>query len=281
MGIEGSFECGDCLPGFSKVSSICVDVSKCTDSNVPSKMVMLMDTSGSLDNPLFGGRYGNFREMKNMAQDLVNVFPINEFAIRSFSSVITPYPASGAFVGKSGARGAIESMTYDNRQTRTGEALEQTADLLEDYTDSFNIVIVLTDGQATDGSCKAGQTCDMDKQTCLDASGRDTGKSCKLLVQAPRLKNIQDRNETVTVVSIGFGDIDADELRLISSGEGDNNTIIARGTDASAGLAALHKLLGNLVEKVCLNLPVDCVVEYTDWSECPDECGQQYQFKRK
>ena len=26
-----------------------------------TQMVMLMDTSGSLDNPLYGGRYGNFR----------------------------------------------------------------------------------------------------------------------------------------------------------------------------------------------------------------------------
>merc|ERR1711985_79728 len=121
----------------------------------------------------------------------------------------------------------------------------------------------------------------MGKQKCLDASGSDTGTSCKLLVQAPRLKNTPDRNGTVTVVSVGFGDIDEDELRLISSGEGDNNTIIAQGTDASAGLAVMHKLLGNLVEKVCLNLPVDCVVEYTDWSECPDKCGQQYQFKKK
>merc|ERR1712048_588531 len=70
-------------------------------------------------------------------------------------------------------------------------------------------------------------------------------------------------------------------LQLIASGEDSNNTIIAQGSDASAGLAALHKLLGSLVEKVCLNLPVDCVVGYTDWSECPDECGQQYQFKNK
>ena len=74
------------------------------------------------------------REMKNLAQDLVNVFPINEFAIRSFSSQITPYPASGEFVGESLARGAIKSMTYDDRQTMTGEALEHTFGLLQDYT---------------------------------------------------------------------------------------------------------------------------------------------------
>ena len=72
--------------------------------------------------------------MKNLAQDLVNVFPINEFAIRSFSSQITPYPASGEFVGESGARDAIESMAYDNGITYTGEALEQTISLLEDKT---------------------------------------------------------------------------------------------------------------------------------------------------
>ena len=72
--------------------------------------------------------------MKNMAMDLVNVFPINEFAIRSFSSEVTPYPASGAFVGKSEARAAIKSMSYDNLVTYTGEALEHTIGLLEDTT---------------------------------------------------------------------------------------------------------------------------------------------------
>jgi len=273
---DQDFRCGGCLPGFGKVSDICVDVSKCPNSDVPSRMVMLMDTSGSLDNPLFGGRYGNYREMKNLAMDLVNVFPINEFAIRSFSSEVTPYPASGAFLGKSAARAAIKSMTYDNQATYTGDALEHTISLLEDKTDSFNIVVVFTDGKATDGLCKEGETCN--HQTGMCSGGKD---SCKLLVQAPMLQELPDRNGTVTVVSVGFGQIDADELSLIASGEGSNNTIIAQGTDASAGLVALHKLLGSLVEKVCLNLPVDCVFDYTDWSECPDECGQQYQFSEK
>ena len=39
-------------------------------------------------------------EVKNFAKDLIQVFPINEFAIRSFSHAITSYPASGVFVGK-------------------------------------------------------------------------------------------------------------------------------------------------------------------------------------
>ena len=72
--------------------------------------------------------------MKNLAMDLVNVFPINEYAIRSFSSVVTPYPASGEFLGKSEARAAIKSMDYDNHATYTGKALEHTVSLLEDKT---------------------------------------------------------------------------------------------------------------------------------------------------
>jgi len=73
-------------------------------------MVMLIDTSGSLDNPIYGGTHGNFDELKNFAMDLVDVFPINEFAIRSFSSVITPYPASGHFVGKEAATTNLQNM---------------------------------------------------------------------------------------------------------------------------------------------------------------------------
>ena len=70
-------------------------------------------------------------EVKNFAKDLIQVFPINEFAIRSFSRDITSYPASGAFVGKKEARDNIDAMRYDNSLTYTGNALEHTVKLLE------------------------------------------------------------------------------------------------------------------------------------------------------
>jgi hypothetical protein len=98
-------------------------------------------------------------------------------------------------------------------------------------------------------------------------------------VQAKKLQNLPDRNATVTVVSVGFGDINADELQLMASGDGNANTIIAQGADASAGLATLETLLGTLVDKVCLNLPVDCVIEYTEWSKCPKKCGEHWQIR--
>jgi hypothetical protein len=165
-------------------------------------------------------------------------------------------------------------MAYDNGATYTGDALEHTVNLLQDEQDSFNIVVVLTDGRALDAFCPMGDTCDAETQQCSQI-----GTSCKLVTQAPRLKALPDRNATVTVVSVGFGQVDADQLRFMASGDGDENTIIAQGEDASAGLAALRELLGNLVEKVCLNLPVDCVFTYTEWSECPD-CGEGYQYRR-
>ena len=146
--------------------------------------------------------------------------------------------------------------------------------------DSFNIVLVFTDGYASDGACRIpGETCNKEKQKCFSTTRASSGMSCKLLVQAPKLKALPDRNATVTVVSVGFGNVNAPELKSISSGEDNENTIIAQGKDASEGLAALKKLLGTLVEKVCLNLPVDCVVTYNDWTPCPDECGQHYQFQ--
>jgi hypothetical protein len=276
-----SFECGDCLGGFMKVANVCVDVSKCTSSNVPSKMVMLIDTSGSLDNPRSGGSYGNFAEVKKFAKDLVQVFPINEFAIRSFSHAISSYPASGAFVDKRAARENIDAMRYDNSLTYTGEALEHTVKLLENERDSLNMVLVFTDGQATDGKCKSvGYKCNKDTQMCENSAGQRDGRSCKLIVQADKLQKLPDRNATVTVVSVGFGNINADELRLMASGDGNANTIIAQGADASAGLATLETLLGTLVDKVCLNLPVDCVIEYTDWSKCPTTCGDHWQVRK-
>ena len=72
--------------------------------------------------------------MKNLAIDLVNVFPINEYAIRSFSTEVTPYPPSGEFVDRAEARRNIESMLYENGGTQTGDAFEHTINLLENET---------------------------------------------------------------------------------------------------------------------------------------------------
>ena len=73
-------------------------------------------------------------EVKNFAKDLIRLFPINEFAIRTFSDDVTPYPASGAFVGKEDALSNIDAMKYDNKGTLTGVAFEDTVELLEDKT---------------------------------------------------------------------------------------------------------------------------------------------------
>merc|ERR1711939_654060 len=124
-----------------------------------------------------------------------------------------------------------------------------------------------------------GYTCNPDTQKCEDEDGKTNSKSCKLVAQAEKLQNLPDRNATWAVVSVGFGNINADELRLMASGDGDNNTIIAQGRDASAGLTELKVLMGKLVDKVCTNLPVDCVIEYTEWSQCPKTCGDHWQVR--
>ena len=69
--------------------------------------------------------------MKNFAKDLIRLFPINEFAIRSFSTSVTSYPASGAFLNKDDALSNIDAMKYDNEGTYTGVAFEDTVKLLE------------------------------------------------------------------------------------------------------------------------------------------------------
>ena len=150
--------------------------------------------------------------------------------------------------------------------------------------ESFNIVVVFTDGKATDGQCqKQRYTCDAHKacascwESCKLNGSRDPDQAfCTLHYEAPRLKALSDRNQTVTVVSVGFGQVDRQELEYIASS--DENVIIAEGRDASTGFAKLETLLDQLVEKVCLRLPEDCVLEHTPWSEC---CGgAQYKFRR-
>ena len=82
----------------------------------------------------------------------------------------------------------------------------------------------------------------------------------RLGIEAQKLKTLVDRNQTVTVVSVGFGRVDRAELELITSS--DDNVVIAEGQDASTGFANLKKLLDQLVENVCLCLPEDCVLEH-------------------
>ena len=101
-------------------------------------------------------------------------------------------------------------------------------------------------------------------------------KFCTLHHSARELKALADRNQTVTVVAVGFGKVERTELELIASS--DDNVIIAEGREASTGFANLKKLLDQLVEKVCLRLPEDCVLEHTPWSEC---CGgAEYKFRQ-
>lgn len=150
--------------------------------------------------------------------------------------------------------------------------------------------MVFTDGKASDGQCPTGYTCDPNlhptyrKHLCKRNSDGATlipgpsGHPCTLELQAPKLKALPDRNQTVSVVAVGFGAVDPKELRFIASS--DDNVIMAQGANAAAGLANLKKLLDQLVEKVCNNLPQDCVLEYTPWSACDAPCGPQSQ-KRK
>jgi len=104
----------------------------------------------------------------------------------------------------------------------------------------------------------------------------DASDEKALAIEAQKLKRLADRNQTVTVVSVGFGKVDQTELELIASS--DDNVIIAEGRDASTGFANLKKVLDQLVEKVCLRLPKDCVLEHTAWSEC---CGGEKLKSRK
>lgn len=100
--------------------------------------------------------------------------------------------------------------------------------------------MVFTDGQASDGQ--------------------------RLKIEAEKLKALADRNQTVSVVAVGFGQVDVQELKLIASS--DENVIMAQGANAAAGFANLKKMLDKLVDKVCEMLPEDCVLEYTPWSAC-------------
>ena len=71
------------------------------------------------------------RKQKDLARDLVKVFPINEFAIRTFNNVIKSYPESGEFVSKTKALEIIPDIPFTMGSTYTGEAIKATVKLLE------------------------------------------------------------------------------------------------------------------------------------------------------
>ena len=105
------------------------------------------------------------------------------------------------------------------------------------------MVVVMTDGRATDGQCKEDYTCDEDTLRCNNP-GPGKPKECRLVYSAPKLKALEDRNQTVTVISVGFGVVDEEELKFIASE--DDNVVMAQAADAASGLASLKKLLNNI-----------------------------------
>ena len=72
------------------------------------------------------------RKQKDLARDLIGVFPVNEFAIRTFATEVASYPKSGEFVSKREALDMIPDIKFDNGATFTGEAIEETVKLLKD-----------------------------------------------------------------------------------------------------------------------------------------------------
>ena len=71
------------------------------------------------------------RKEIDLARDLVNVFPVNGFAIRTFATKITPYPKSGEFVDKNTALSILPGIPFVGGATYTGKAIQEAIDLLE------------------------------------------------------------------------------------------------------------------------------------------------------
>ena len=77
--------------------------------------------------------------------------------------------------------------------------------------------------------------------------GRSNSRS-GTITEAQRLKALPDLDQTVTVVAVGFGNVDKNEIQAIASSPA--NAIIAQGSGAAAGLTKLGTMLEQLVATV-------------------------------
>ena len=72
-----------------------------------------------------------YRKQKDLARDLINVFPVNEFAIRTYSTYVHAHPSSGEFGDETAALSIISDILYKGGATYTGEAIQETVALLK------------------------------------------------------------------------------------------------------------------------------------------------------
>ena len=70
---------------------------------------------------------------KNLAKELVRVFPVDEFAVVSFGTTTARYPTSGGFVDKDTALKMIPSIAHHVglQKASTGKALKEAAKMFE------------------------------------------------------------------------------------------------------------------------------------------------------
>lgn len=263
---------------FSLLSVLVLDTTfaakSCVSSTVNSSLVLILDGSGSI-----GAQ--NFPKLNAFAVDVVKQLPINQVAIRvmgrRYYSDVTltelrkqvpyQYPSDGRFVSKNDSLLLLPGVDFPGGGTATGEAVRQAQQLLEGKTDSFNMVMIITDGQSSDGMCRNSR-CNPDDGGCYDANGLLTFGACTLQQQAPKLLATKGHNSTVTVVAVGFGNAVERELKLLAGPENPQNVLYVKGNGATDGLVKLQEKLDSLVETVCSALPQDCVLTYSEWSEC-------------
>jgi len=246
----------------------------CVSSTVNSSLVLILDGSGSIQPQ-------NFPELKAFAVEVVKQLPINEVTIRvmgrkgKVGATITDfrkqvpymYPNDGRFVSKNDSLLLLPSVKFPGGGTATGEAVREAQQLLKGKTDSFNMVMIMTDGQSNDGRCGYGSTCNPSDGGCY-ANGRLTRGACTLQQQAPKLLATKSRNSTVTVIAVGFGNAVESELKFLAGYDNPQNVLYVKGQGAGDGLKKLKEKLDSLVETVCSALPQDCVLTYSEWEEC-------------
>lgn len=263
---------------FSLLSVLMMDTTfaakSCVSSTVNSTLVLILDGSGSIE-------LANFPKLKAFAVDVVTQLPIDEVTIRVMgrrgylSDTVTEnrkkvpymYPSDGRFVSKNESLLLLPDVEFPGGGTATGEAVRQAQQLLEGKTDSFNMVMIMTDGKSTDGSCRVGQ-CNPSDGGCYDPNGRLVSGACTLQQQAPKLLATKGYNSNVTVIAVGFGKAVESELKFLAGSENPQNVLYVKGDGATDGLIKLKEKLDALVETVCSALPQDCVLTYSEWSEC-------------
>ena len=150
---------------FRSESQVYVSVvpDACT---TPVDLMFLLDASGSIDNPAFGGESGTFREkVLGFVQEVIPFFTLgagddaSRIGVATFSQVATLHAALNAYTDAAALDTTVAGISYDGQGTSTSVGLDLIRNNMMNATNGLRplsagvsrVLIVVTDGVSTPG----------------------------------------------------------------------------------------------------------------------------------